>query len=554
MPSEGAPECVVCSSPHPGVACRTCSSTIYCSPSCQMKDSQALQASHPCLPYSILHEQRCGRLLIAARDIEAGEVIFHDTPAAVGPDNNPKPVCLTCFKRLPGLVYRCRHCSWPLCSPHCQLEDGPHARECSLFQLHNPRLVIEDYKATCPSYNAVMVLRILWLRDNRPEEWKLIDMLMDHLEDDRELTKTKKGVLEFIRGHCKLVQFSEKEILHVMGVIDTNAYIIGENATKDVDLQGLFPITSILNHSCAPNSICFARDDFTFSCRAVVAIKKGEELTTNYLHYHYHYFGLSYRRPELEAFWHFSCACRRCKDSTEFGTWSDSLLCPDCREGRLTPLSEKKDSEWVCGVCYSSMAHLPVTNIINKWWNEIENAKKYDVRALLLLLEQVTEVFDPAHYYAMEIKRRVIENIGETKGFEYEDLAPAWLEKKVKFCKEHLALQQVVAPGLSEYRAYMSAHLAEPLYLLAKKRYVAGEIKLAELQEVMEEVARHLLIVIEIWGPYRRRSSERLKAEGARALLETVDSKYLHRSLVDKADAVLEEAKLATFTQPALMA
>ena len=28
----------------------------------------------------------------------------------------------------------------------------------------------------------------------------------------------------------------------------------------------------------------------------------------------------------------------------------------------------------------------------------------------------------------------------------------------------------------------------------------------------------------------------------------------LPRSLVDKADAVLEEAKLATFTQPALMA
>ena len=89
----------------------------------------------------------------------------------------------------------------------------------------------------------------------------------------------------------------------------------------------------------------------------------------------------------------------------------------------------------------------------------------------------------------------------------------------------------MVAPGLSEYRAYISAHLAEPLYLLAKKRqalshllagtplhvnnpfflllevghflistprYVAGEIKLAELQEVMEEVARHLLIVIEI--------------------------------------------------------
>jgi hypothetical protein len=45
--------------------------------------------------------------------------------------------------------------------------------------------VIEDYKATCPSYNAIMVLRLLWLRDHQPETWRLIDMLMDHLEDDR---------------------------------------------------------------------------------------------------------------------------------------------------------------------------------------------------------------------------------------------------------------------------------------------------------------------------------------------------------------------------------
>ena len=90
------------------------------------------------------------------------------------------------------------------------------------------------------------------------------------------------------------------------------------------------------------------------------------------------------------------------------------------------------------------------------------------------------------------------------------------------FCREHLALQQVLAPGLSEYRAYISSHLVEPLYLLAKKRwerafthlpcfedsfflprYVAGDITLAQLNETMEEVAKHLLIIIEIWGPYR---------------------------------------------------
>ena len=46
--------------------------------------------------------------------------------------------------------------------------------------------------------------------------------------------------------------------------------------------------------------------------------------------------------------------------------------------------------------------------------------------------------------------------LGETKGYEYESVAIPWLEKKVEFCKDHLNLQKVVAPGLSEYRAYMS--------------------------------------------------------------------------------------------------
>ena len=73
---------------------------------------------------------------------------------------------------------------------------------------------------------------------------------------------------------------------------------------------------------------------------------------------------------------------------------SDSLVCTECKEGRLTPLGGGDDCEWVCGLCYSSLAHTPVTNTINKWWNELDAAPKYDVRALLLLLEKVLEVFD----------------------------------------------------------------------------------------------------------------------------------------------------------------
>ena len=47
-------------------------------------------------------------------------------------------------------------------------------------------------------------------------------------------------------------------------------------------------------------------------------------------------------------------------------------------------------------------------------------------------------------------------HLGDTKGYEYETVGIPWLEKKVEFCRDHLKLQAKLAPGLSEYRAYIS--------------------------------------------------------------------------------------------------
>ena len=95
------------------------------------------------LPYQVAHQARCGRLLVAARDISAGEEIFTDRPAAVGPDNNPRPVCLVCYTRLSSRQGSkpvwCGGCGWPLCSHQCQEDVGLHARECSMFQEYKTR-------------------------------------------------------------------------------------------------------------------------------------------------------------------------------------------------------------------------------------------------------------------------------------------------------------------------------------------------------------------------------------------------------------------------------
>ena len=91
-------------------------------------------------PYTILYQERCGRLLVAGRSFLAGEEIFSDLPAAMGPDNNPRPVCLVCYTRLRGrTVVHCRGCGWPLCSQECEERGGFHARECQLFQVNGTK-------------------------------------------------------------------------------------------------------------------------------------------------------------------------------------------------------------------------------------------------------------------------------------------------------------------------------------------------------------------------------------------------------------------------------
>ena len=203
---------------------------------------------HHCLPFIIHEEERCGRMLIAARDIRAGEVLFSDTPGAVAPVGNSKSFCLGCYKKLEDVVededgedvdedsedvdeddedvdedsededdkdvdsedvdadgkdvdeygmYRCSQCTWPLCNPTC--ETGLHARECQLFQINSTKFNTDNYKVNNSAYNAIMVLRVLWMKEHDPGTWEKINMLMDHNEAKESTSKTRHPSLEVNR-------------------------------------------------------------------------------------------------------------------------------------------------------------------------------------------------------------------------------------------------------------------------------------------------------------------------------------------------------------------
>ncbi|QQP38228.1 Protein msta_ isoform Alike [Caligus rogercresseyi] len=274
-------------------------------------------------------------------------------------------------------------------------------------------------------------------------------------------------------------------------------------------------------------------------------IKRGEELTTNYLHYHYHFFGSTYRLKDCASHWHFRCSCKRCSDTTEFGTQVDAIVCQDCAKvhgldgaGNLLPMSSTEpNSDWVCNKCFSTLSAYAVQELLDEWWDSVDNVPKYNIPSLERKHHELKNYFAPSHYYVMEIKRRLIVGIGEAKGYDdIQSVARPWLQKKVEYCREHLELQKVLAPGYSEYRAYISFHLAEALFHLTKKDKKQESIDLSTAITRMEEVADHLLLVINVWGKFRLRSDEQKVAGCARRLLERVDESYLHRNYAMRLD------------------
>ena len=72
------------------------------------------------------------------------------------------------------------------------------------------------------------------------------------------------------------------------------------------------------------------------------------------------------------------------------------------------------------------------------------------------------------HYFLLETKRRVLELISEMEGLEEGKLCDGYTERAVEFARDMIRVQERVAPGSSELRAYLSHHIALPLYWLTK--------------------------------------------------------------------------------------
>ena len=75
----------------------------------------------------------------------------------------------------------------------------------------------EDFKSSSDWYNSIMVIRILWLKEHDIETWDQVNMLMHHVNNNKEEDKMTTSIIEFIRNTCDMTQFTEKDIRHIIG-------------------------------------------------------------------------------------------------------------------------------------------------------------------------------------------------------------------------------------------------------------------------------------------------------------------------------------------------
>ena len=227
-------------------------------------------------------------------------------------------VCLGCLGGLGSSPAACPQCQWPLCSPACEAAAG-HRQECAIFR----EARLQPAQETHFIYSLLSVLRVLLLKED-DAAWSQVAGLMDHWDlfsRDQRLVEGLRKLTGFMQNQLGLAWVLEKDVQHCYGVMKTNAMGFEPRGGEG---QALYPLGSIMSHSCAANLELVGELGMTVAFRAKRKIVKGEELTIRYCSF------LQPRHKIQEQVlrdWHFSCACTRCSDPSELGSYFSSLQC-----------------------------------------------------------------------------------------------------------------------------------------------------------------------------------------------------------------------------------
>lgn len=344
--------------------------------------------------------------VFARQDIQPGEIIFKDYPIILGPRVTLKQnLCSICYNDA-NLTKCFSNCGLTLCT-NCE-KSVQHRRECE-FILKSVKHSSNNDENGIDLLKSLPVIRGVLLDDQDKE---VVEALKSHTGPQHEVqVKVLKDKLNFT-----ISAENERFMRLVCGAFDANAF---ETPNKDknirASLRGLYPLASLANHNCTPNTFHIYDENYRMIVRASDFIKENTEIFHTYTRITW---GTLMRRYHLLHTKRFLCKCDRCLDPKEKNTYIGSILCPKCKGNILVIDTSKLNSMWKCEYCEDSISSKQVRNLLILLDStvcafvddDVDLIKKFIDNKLKYLVSEFNEI-------VIEAKYKFIWIVGYSEGF-----------------------------------------------------------------------------------------------------------------------------------------
>ncbi|XP_072972601.1 histone-lysine N-methyltransferase ASHR1 isoform X2 [Typha angustifolia] len=222
-----------------------------------------------------------GRGLVTTRDFSPGEVIIYQEPYAASPNKFGVGLssCDGCFAS--NNLKKCSACriAW-YCGNRCQKSEWKlHQAECQALA----SLAEDKKKLLTPTLR--LIVRLLLRRKLQDEQvipttatdnYNLVNVLESHINDiDEKQLVLFAQMANLIKLVLPLLEIDIKEVTHNFSKLACNAHTICDDELRPLG-TGLYPVISIINHSCMPNSVLMFEGRVAY-VRALVPLPKDTE-------------------------------------------------------------------------------------------------------------------------------------------------------------------------------------------------------------------------------------------------------------------------------------
>ncbi|CAI0605802.1 unnamed protein product [Linum tenue] len=255
-----------------------------------------------------------GRCLLADKDFYPGEVIISQNPYVCVPNNSSgESRCDGCFTT--SNLKKCSGCQvvW-YCGTTCQKSQWQlHRLECNMLS----KLEKGRRKSVTPTIRLMLKLYLRRKLESEKvistpptENYNLVDALVAHMEDIDEkqlLLYAQMANLVYLMLQWPDSEINVKEIAQNFSRLACNAHTLSDSELRPLG-TGLYPVISIINHSCLPNAVLVFEGSLAV-VRAVEHIPKGGEVLISYIETAG---STATRQKALKEQYFFTCACLRC--------------------------------------------------------------------------------------------------------------------------------------------------------------------------------------------------------------------------------------------------